>query len=69
MACLDCRQAKEKHVIDFENLPDLPAGIFDLAANKDISLKSIAAVNNMLPPDHHYKVSIPYTNHSIIYVV
>ena len=54
---LCCRQAKAKHVIDFENLPDLPAGIFDLAASKDISLKSVVPVSNLLPPDHHYKVN------------
>ena len=57
-AVLCYRKAKDKYVIDFENLPELPAGIFDLAANKDISLKSVVPVSNMLPPDHHYKVSL-----------
>ena len=46
---------KKRHVIDFENLPELPPGAFALAPHKDISLKSMPAVNTLLPPDHHYK--------------
>ena len=48
-------------MVDFENLPELPAGIFDLAPHKEISLKAVTAVNTLLPPDHHYKVDpCPY---------
>lgn len=52
----DCRRTKEKHIIDFENLPDLPEDAFELVPHKDISLKSVAPFNSLLPPDHHYKV-------------
>lgn len=72
---MHCRRTKQKHAIDFENLPELPAGAFDLAPHKDISLKAMPAVNTLLPPDHHYKVQscllasplcIPQDNYSCL---
>ena len=51
-----CRRPKAEHVVDFENLAELPAGAFKLAKHKDISLKATSAVNTLLPADHHYKV-------------
>ncbi len=51
-----CRRTKQRHVIDFENLAELPPDAFELAPHKEISLKAMPAVNTLLPPDHHYKV-------------
>ncbi len=55
-AALCCRRTKAQHIVDFENLPELPDNAFELAPHKEISLKSMPAVNTLLPPDHHYKV-------------
>lgn len=55
---LCCRRTKAQHVVDFENLPELPDNVFELAPHKDISLKAMPAVNTLLPPDHHYKVCL-----------
>ncbi|KAL0027978.1 hypothetical protein WJX79_007636 [Trebouxia sp. C0005] len=52
------RRTKAQHVVDFENLPELPDNVFELAPHKDISLKAMPAVNTLLPPDHHYKLSM-----------
>ncbi|DBB15061.1 TPA: hypothetical protein ACH3X3_004077 [Trebouxia sp. C0006] len=52
------RRIKAQHVVDFENLPELPDNAFELAPHKEISLKSMPAVNTLLPPDHHYKISM-----------
>ncbi|DBA88599.1 TPA: hypothetical protein ACH3X1_004246 [Trebouxia sp. C0004] len=52
------RRTKGQHIVDFENLPELPDNAFELAPHKDISLKSMPAVNTLLPPDHHYKLSM-----------
>ncbi len=57
---LCCRRIKAQHVVDFENLPELPDNAFELAPHKEISLKSMPAVNTLLPPDHHYKVCLSY---------
>ena len=57
---LCCRRIKAQHVVDFENLPELPDNAFELAPHKEISLKSMPAVNTLLPPDHHYKVYLSY---------
>ena len=57
LLCFLCRQAKQAFAIDFENLPELPTDAFELAPHKEISLKSMPAVNTLLPPDHHYKVA------------
>ena len=55
---LCCRRTKAQHIVDFENLPELPDNAFELAPHKDISLKAMPAVNTRLPPDHHYKVCL-----------
>lgn len=51
------RRTKTQYIVDFENLPELPDNVFELAPHKDISLKAMPAVNTLLPQDHHYKLS------------
>lgn len=51
------RRKQARAVLDFENLPELPAGAFEVATSRDqICHKALPPAHTLLAPDCHFQV-------------